>query len=239
MNPNNPKKLSERVTRAAEDALADRKYVSPIDVLLGIGWLNPSTLKDWRLGRVDCLERVLQVNPSRLSEAMRLLRSWAVAKRLQPSETHYVARTPARQRLRFSVSGNDAIEEAYRTHWVSSELSEQKRERLARKVSTPPELVVIVPLSGDWTCHRCSGTGDFLIMESPGPVCLRCAGLDDLEFLPSGDALLTRRAKARSDRHAVVVRFSKRRKRYERQGLLVEPKALIDVRRELEDEGGV
>ena len=28
------------------------------------------------------------------------------------------------------------------------------------------------------------GTGDLLMMEDPGPACLRCVGLDDLEFLP-------------------------------------------------------
>ena len=71
-------------------------------------------------------------------------------------------------------------------------------------------------------------------MENPGPACLRCVGLGDLEFLPAGDALLTRRVKAKSARHAVVVRFSKNRGRYERQGLLVEPEALQQVERDLE-----
>jgi hypothetical protein len=66
-------------------------------------------------------------------------------------------------------------------------------------------------------------------MEDPGPACLRCVGLDDLEFLPAGDALLSRRAKAKSTKCAVVVRFSRSRRRYERQGLLVEPQALVDV----------
>lgn len=37
---------------------------------------------------------------------------------------------------------------------------------------------------------------------------------------------MSRRAKAKSDIHAVVVRFSRTRKRYERQGLLVQPGAL-------------
>jgi len=70
-------------------------------------------------------------------------------------------------------------------------------------------------------------------MENPGPACLKCVGLDDLEFLGAGDALLTRRARAKSPRHAVVVRFSKSRGRYERQGLLVEPQALRQAQREL------
>jgi len=64
---------------------------------------------------------------------------------------------------------------------------------------------------------------------------LRCVGLDDLEFLPAGDALLTRRVKAKRARSAVVVRFSRSRRRHERQGLLVEPQALTDAERDLEE----
>src|SRR5208282_4217191 len=138
-----------------------------------------------------------------------------------------------RQTLRFSRSGNPTIERLYRTHWVSRELSERKRKRLAEKANRAPELVVIRPLHADWTCHRCGGTGDLLIMENPGPACLRCVGLDDLEYLPAGDALLTRRAKARSARYAVVVRFSRTRGRYERRGLLVEGRALAHAQGEV------
>jgi hypothetical protein len=72
------------------------------------------------------------------------------------------------------------------------------------------------------------------MMENPGPACLRCVGLDDLEFLPAGDALLTRRAKANSARSAVVVRFSRGRGRYERQGLLVEPHILAAAQQQIE-----
>jgi hypothetical protein len=50
--------------------------------------------------------------------------------------------------------------------------------------------------------------------------------MDHLVFLPAGDAALTRRAKKASKLSAVVVHWSKSRKRYERQGLLVEETAL-------------
>ncbi|MCA6119076.1 hypothetical protein J6524_29970 [Bradyrhizobium sp. WSM 1738] len=222
--------LSDRVTKAAEAALAADHFVSAIDVLVGIGWLDPGAVERWRRGQIDCLEEVIQTGPSRISEAMRLFQAWATARGLLPTETAYVDRTPHRRTLRFSQSGDPAIEAAYRTHWVSPELSEKKRERIATKASRAPELVVIQPLNTEWTCHRCGGTGDLLMMEKPGPACLRCVGLDDLEFLPAGDALLTRRVKANSARYAVVVRFSRTRRRYERQGLLVEPRALADVR---------
>jgi hypothetical protein len=233
MDPHNRKTLNDRVVRAAEAALAAQKYVSSIDVLVGIGWLDPGAVKRWRQGQVGYLEAAVQTNLSRISEAMKLFRSWAGAKGLIPSETAYVARASSRPHLRFSKSGNPAIEKLYCTHWVSPELSENKRKRLAESASRPPELVVIQPLQDAWTCHRCGGTGGLLIMETPGPACLRCAGLGDLEFLSAGDALLTRRAKAKSPRHAVVVRFSKTRGRYERRGLLVEPQALAEAQREL------
>jgi len=63
-------------------------------------------------------------------------------------------------------------------------------------------------------------------MEDDRPLCLRCADLDHLVFLPSGDAALTRRSGNFSILRAVVVRFSRTRKRYERQGILVEEAAL-------------
>jgi hypothetical protein len=230
VNPNNRNALEQRVVKAAEAALAAKGYASPIDVLVGIGWLDASKLEQWRRGQVDYLERTVQTNLSRISEAMKLFRSWAAERGLSASETSYVARSPRRQTLRFSKSGDPVIEALYRTHWVSQELSERKRQRLAEKASRAPELVVIQPLNREWKCHRCGKTGDLLLMENPGPACLNCVGLDDLEFLPAGDALLSRHAKAKSTRYAVVVRFSRTRRRYERQGLLVEPSALADAR---------
>jgi type II secretory pathway component HofQ len=63
-------------------------------------------------------------------------------------------------------------------------------------------------------------------MEDAGPLCMGCADLDHLVFLPAGDAALSRRARKASRLSAVVVRFSRARKRYERQGILVEEAAL-------------
>jgi hypothetical protein len=55
---------------------------------------------------------------------------------------------------------------------------------------------------------------------------MACSDLDHLMFLPSGDVALTRRATKASTLSAVVVRWSRSRKRYERQGTLVEESAL-------------
>jgi hypothetical protein len=141
MSRENRVPLADRVAEAAAAALAARRFVSAIDILVGIGWLDPEALERWRRRQIDCLEEVVRTNLPRISEAMRLFRSWATARGLFASQTEYVARTPRCQTLRFSRSGNPAIEASYRTHLVSPELSEKKRERLAKKTSRAPELV--------------------------------------------------------------------------------------------------
>jgi hypothetical protein len=223
--------LGARVVRAAEAALTEQSYVSPIDVLIGVGWLTPQAVDQWRQGRAEDLERFAQVNLHKLSAAMAIFRRWAADRGLHPSETAYVARTRDRRQLRFSRSGDAGIEAAYRTHRIPPELSEAKRRRMEERQRAIPDLVVIAALK-TLTCTVCSGTGELLIMEGPGPVCTVCADLDHLVFLPAGTAALTRRAKKASALSAVVVRSSRSRGRYERQGLLVEEAALDQAEQE-------
>ena len=70
-------------------------------------------------------------------------------------------------------------------------------------------------------------------------LCLACADLDHLIFLPSGDAALTRRARKHSTLSAVVLKWSRARKRYERQGLLVEEQAIEQAEQECLADGEV
>ncbi len=44
--------LADRVVKAANAALTAQGYVSPIDVLVGIGWLDARTVGQWRRGRL-------------------------------------------------------------------------------------------------------------------------------------------------------------------------------------------
>ena len=95
--------------------------------------------------------------------------------------------------------------------------------------------IVIFWIVRDSACAECGeelGKGRFLRMEAERPLCLRCADLDHLVFLERGDAALTRRASRYSTLRAVVVRFSRSRKRYERQGVLVEEHAVARAEQE-------
>jgi hypothetical protein len=92
------------------------------------------------------------------------------------------------------------------------------------------ELKVFIS-SRESKCDECSenlenGAWIFLQGEDKGAACLSCADLDHLVFLPSGDAALTRRSRKYSKLAAVVLKWSRARKRYERQGLLVENAAV-------------
>ena len=100
-------------------------------------------------------------------------------------------------------------------------------------MSAPPDIQAGLTEGGNHGCHaasdfwsgqvnasltvrparaECQGTGDLLIMDDKGPLCLACADLDHLIVLPAGDAALTRRAKKASGLSAVVVRWSRTRK---------------------------
>jgi len=91
------------------------------------------------------------------------------------------------------------------------------------------ELKVFISLR-DSICGECGedlGSKAWITLnKQKGAICLACADLDHLVFLPSGDAALTVRSKKYSTLSAVVLKWSRARKRYERQGLLVENDAL-------------
>jgi hypothetical protein len=89
--------------------------------------------------------------------------------------------------------------------------------------------LAVFALLTDTACAECGAAlakGDFLAKQGEKGLCLECADLDHLVYLPSGDAALTRRSRKYSRLSAEVLHWSRRRKRYERQGLLVEEAAL-------------
>jgi hypothetical protein len=97
-------------------------------------------------------------------------------------------------------------------------------------MTQPPAQLTVFIASSEVTCEEC-GTdlghhAWMTLTEDKKAICLTCADLDHLIFLPAGDAALTRRAGKYSPLSAVVLKWSRARKRYERQGLLVEAAAL-------------
>lgn len=81
----------------------------------------------------------------------------------------------------------------------------------------------------DSTCDECGGQlghRAWIMLSDNKAYCLSCADMDHLVFLPAGDAALTRRSAKYSTLSAVVLKWSRACKHYERQGILVEESAL-------------
>ncbi len=97
------------------------------------------------------------------------------------------------------------------------------------------EDIVVFWARRDTTCDACLRDldgGSFIWLEDGKAFCLACADLEHLWFLRRGDTALTRRARKHSGLSAMVLQWSRSRKRYERQGLLVEEAALTRAEEE-------
>lgn len=71
-----------------------------------------------------------------------------------------------------------------------------------------------------------------MLQEPDRAICLACAELAHLVYLPAGDTALTRRARKHSRLSAVVLKWSRARQHYERQGVLVEEAGLAQAEQE-------
>ena len=117
---------------------------------------------------------------------------------------------------------------------VIPKLSDPAYTAIMRKKGEKPanarkDEIVVFWIVKDTECSECRealGKGRFLRLEGDKALCMECADLDHLEFLPRGDTAVTRRASKYSKLRAVVVRWSHTRKRYERQGILAHAEAI-------------
>jgi len=218
--------LVERVNTAAEAALADHQYASFIDVLTGMSLLH--NVQSWHNGRVQYLDDMVQGSPEKLLKVIELFQQWAARRGLRredlPPHASFIPRPPKYH----TASRFPVLEQAFRQHFISPQLPEKKLEKLREKVNAPapPTVFSIVKASKCSQCNQELWKGELLTMQGNQALCMECADLDHLVYLGSGDAALTRRATRHSSLWAVVVRFSRSRGRYERQGVLVQPEAL-------------
>jgi hypothetical protein len=171
---------------------------------------------------------MVQGSAEKLRSVIELFQQWAAARGLRcedlPPHASFIP-TPPKYR---TASQFPNFEPAFRLHFVSPQFPGKKLEKLREKVNSaaPPTVFSIVKASKCSQCNQELWKGELLTMQGNQPLCMECADLDHLVYLPSGDAALTRRATKHSSLWAVVVRFSRSRGRYERQGVLVQSEAL-------------
>ena len=224
--------------RAAEAILARDGSVGPLELLQEMRLLEPVHVADWKRGReyARILESWIQGSPEKKERAFAFFLDWAASRGLQPIEAFHARTGPAgAEALQVTADGDGARERFFRTNYAEAGLSARRVARLQEKLSKPRDIVVFRLVSPSSKCSACGvelHKGQLLFMDKEQPRCLSCAGLDHLEFLASGDATLSRRARKYSALSAVVVRFSRTRRRYERQGILATPEAIARAEHE-------
>ena len=230
--------FQDRVVQAAEAVLKQSGSVGPLELFQQMQLLQSVHFENWRKGNEHyrMLQQHIQVGPEKFQKTIHHFHEWAKQRGLRVIEAGYSRRGPRGiEELRVTEDGDPEWEKFYRTHYAPAELSEKKTAKLAGKLNRPPDLVVFEKVSAEGACSECGvelNKGDLLFMEQGQPLCLTCADLDRLVFLPAGNTALSRRARKHSPLSAVVVRFSRTRKRYERQGLLVAGEALARAEEE-------
>jgi hypothetical protein len=120
----NRAELVSSMNQASSELLREKGFISFVDVLIRMGKLTKEDQESWRMRRIPFLERAVRINLSQINHLLRTLRQNALKGHLRPSKTAYVSwgKGP-KQPLRFSKSGNPAIEEAWATHFVKREQS--------------------------------------------------------------------------------------------------------------------
>ncbi|MGN6553212.1 MAG: DUF2293 domain-containing protein [Verrucomicrobiota bacterium] len=227
--------FAEHVIQAAESVLKRNGSVGPLELFQELRWLHPAHVESWRKGNehYPTLEKCIHIGPAKFEKALQHFQAWAKQHGLRSIEAAYTRRSPRGiEPLQVTIDGNPQREQFYQTHYAPADLPQNKASRLAAKLNKPPDIVVFEKSGEVGKCSECGAEladGDHLCLEKSQPLCLTCADLDHLVFLPSGDTAMSRRARKHSPLSAVVVRFNRRRKRYERQGLLVTSDALTQA----------
>ena len=130
MNENDKKRIA-KVDSSMYSQCAKRGYAAPVDVFRDMGLLSEKDYKNWKAGRVDYLERVIQTNLSKITKIMKEIRSYAMRQGLKPSYTVYKA-NGSKRTLRFSKSGNPSLEKNYAIHYVDLKRTERLKEEKLR-----------------------------------------------------------------------------------------------------------
>ena len=123
--------LEKEVKRLVHSNRYEKGYVCSVDILLQLDYLTKKDYEDWRFGKVDYLEKVCNINLSKLTLINKLISKYSIELELKSSWTGYNQFGKGiKRRLRFSKSGDKTIEDRYATHYIDKnrmiELKEKK-----------------------------------------------------------------------------------------------------------------
>jgi len=124
--------LDKEVKRLVHLNRYEKGYVCTLDILLQLDCLTKKGYEDWRFGRVDYLEKVCNINLSKLTLINKLITKYSTELDLKSSWTGYNQFGKGiKRRLRFSKSGDKTIEDRYATHYIDKDRMIELKEKKA------------------------------------------------------------------------------------------------------------
>ena len=219
--------IEARVLKALDFLIEQKEYVSLIDVFLKMGFLYISQINLWKRCKIPYLEQVISCDKEIIVKIIKVFNDWTKAKQLIAKEIVYFANTKHATPLKISNDPTCELEIIYRTHYFKN-ISLQQQKLLLEKIYSPEELIVFKSIrdSSCMNCKRALFKNMLFFIEEDKTLCLSCAELDHLIFLSSGNSSLTLKAKKYSSLVAVVLIYGHDKRRYKRQGILIEQQAL-------------
>lgn len=122
--------LDKEVKRLVHSNRYEKGYVCAVDILMQLEYLSKKDYEDWRFGRIDYLERICNVNLSKLTLINKLIIKYSIDLELKSSWTAYNKfGKGVKHRLRFSKSGDKTIEDRYATHYIDSKRINELKEK--------------------------------------------------------------------------------------------------------------
>ena len=219
------------MVKAAERCLDADGAVGVLDIFMGVSFLHETHFDDWKKGKpyIPVLEDWIQCGEKKRKVATECFLSWVNDQSLEPFDVVFerTSRTGTVP-LRLTRDSDESRDSLYRMKFRRPGMSIAQKERVQRKANKIPDLLVYIQTGRESKCSECDASleGQLLYLEDDHALCMQCADMDHLDFLPIGNATLTRRAKKFSSLSAVVLKFNRSRKRYDRQGILVTSEAI-------------
>lgn len=111
--------LEKKLSTITSDLLKEKGYISFVDVFIKMDYLSLADYENWRFKRVPYLEKVINLNLTKISFIMKTIRRNSRKGRLKESLTAYKSWGKSKTiDLRFSKSGDPNIEQSYATHFL-------------------------------------------------------------------------------------------------------------------------
>ena len=126
----NNRDLDKEVKRLVHLNSYEKGYICAVDILLQLDYFKKKDYEDWRFGLVNYLEKVCNVNLSKLTLINKLIIKYSTELDLKSSWTGYNQFGKGiKRRLRFSKLGEKTIEDRYATHYIDKDRMIELKEK--------------------------------------------------------------------------------------------------------------